>query len=64
MLEYGDIWGTDDAGMVGSSARNPDDFLNTLKDGRLFGQLAGLRALTPYAYLMITGALARAPMAR
>src|SRR5690606_9556012 len=31
------------------------DLLNSIRDERLWAQLAGIRALTPWAYLLITG---------
>lgn len=60
MLEHGDVLLAMDSGeMIAIERKSPSDFLNTLRDDRLFPQLTGLRALTPWAYLLICGELSR-----
>lgn len=62
LLDYGDVWGMcDDGCLVAIERKTASDFLNTLKDDRLFPQVTGLRALTEWAYLAITGTLSPAP---
>jgi len=58
-LEHGDILiTTDDGALIAVERKTASDFLASLKDERLWGQLAGIRAHTPWAYLVITGTLA------
>lgn len=58
-LEHGDILiTTDDGALIAVERKTASDFLASLKDERLWGQLAGIRAQTPWAYLVITGTLA------
>lgn len=60
-LPFGDLWLTaPDWAVLCIERKTPSDFLGSLRDGRLFRQLAGLRAQTPWAYLLITGHLAPA----
>lgn len=60
LLEFGDVLATtDDGQLLAIERKTSDDLLNSLKDGRLFQQLAGLRQLTPFAYLIVTGTLWR-----
>lgn len=60
MLPAGDIWvATDDARMLCVERKTPDDFLNSLRGDRIFGQCAALREHTPWAYLIITGLFLR-----
>lgn len=33
----------------------PNDLLSSIMDGRLFNQVAGMRAMTPWCYVLITG---------
>lgn len=66
-LECGDIWAaTDDGHMLLIERKTPDDFLNSLKENRLFVQLAKLaekrieqqlkgEKITFWPYLVITG---------
>ena len=62
LLEFGDIWATtDDGALLAIERKTSDDLLNSLKDGRLFTQLAGLRQLSEYAYLIICGSFSRGP---
>jgi hypothetical protein len=67
MLDYGDIWvATDDGCLLLIERKTPDDFLNSLKNDRLFGQLEPLankrydeqlagKPVKTYPYLLITG---------
>jgi len=69
LLEYGDIWiATDDGCLLLIERKTPNDFLNSLKDGRLLEQLEPLAnkrydeqlrggPVKTYPYLLITGAL-------
>ncbi len=60
LLEYGDLLVTcDDGALLSIERKTPGDFLNSLKDARIWAQLVGIRALTSWAYLMITGELRR-----
>lgn len=67
-LEYGDLWAvTDDGCTLCVERKTPDDFLNTLKDERLFPQVAKMvekrvdaqlgpdNRFTFFPYLVITG---------
>jgi ERCC4-type nuclease len=58
-LEFGDLWGTcDDGELLCIERKTPTDLLGSIKDGRVFQQCAGIRRQTPWAYVVITGALA------
>lgn len=57
-LDYGDAWVTAGNGdMICIERKAPNDLLGSIKDNRLFNQIAGIRAKTPWAYLVITGIL-------
>lgn len=57
-LDAGDLLGVcDDATMIAVERKTPSDLLNTLRDQRLFPQLTKLRAVTPWAYLVVCGGL-------
>ena len=57
-LDFGDLWATTDTGdMVCIERKAPGDLLGSIKDNRLFAQVAGIRNKTPWAYLVITGIL-------
>lgn len=59
-LDAGDLLATcDDGALLAIERKTPDDLLNSIRDERLWSQLAGLRKVTPWAYLMITGELRR-----
>lgn len=59
-LPAGDIWvATDDAAMLCIERKTPDDFLNSLRDDRVFGQCAALKEHSIWAYLLITGPFLR-----
>ena len=49
----------DDGAILYVERKTPDDFLNSLKDGRLLPQLAPLYYMSKWSYLMITGDLTR-----
>ena len=58
-LDYGDVLATtDDGALVAVERKTASDLLGSLADGRLWPQLAGMRALTPWSYLVVTGRLA------
>ena len=58
-LDYGDVLATtDDGAMVAVERKTASDLLGSLADGRLWPQLAGMRKLTPWCYLVVTGRLA------
>jgi ERCC4-type nuclease len=57
-LDTGDLWlATDDGEMLIIERKTPSDLLGSIKDGRLFHQIAAMRDKSKWAYLMITGAL-------
>lgn len=56
VLEFGDFWATTtDGSLVCVERKTPTDFLGSLKDNRVMIQAAGIKRLTPWAYLVITG---------
>ena len=58
-LEIGDLWAsTDDGELLIIERKTPDDLLGSIKDGRLFNQVAAMRTQSKWIYLVITGALA------
>jgi ERCC4-type nuclease len=58
-LDAGDLWAsTDDGQLLIIERKTPSDLLGSIKDGRLFQQVAAMRAKSKWVYLMITGALA------
>jgi len=60
LLETGDVLATTDDGcLLAIERKTADDLLGSLKDGRLYEQLARLHQLTPYAYLIVCGAIWR-----
>lgn len=60
LLEYGDLLATcDDGTLVAIERKAPSDLLNSIREDRLWGQLAGIKAATPWAYLIIAGELRR-----
>ena len=57
-LEYGDLWATTDNGdLIIVERKTPGDLLGSIKDNRLFSQIAGMKGKSPWSYLMITGML-------
>lgn len=60
MLDHGDVLATcDDGTLLAIERKQPDDLLNSIREDRVWSQLTGIRGLTPWAYLMITGELRR-----
>ncbi len=58
-LDYGDAWVTAGNGdMICIERKAPNDLLSSIRDNRLFSQVTGIRAKTPWAYLVVTGVLA------
>jgi ERCC4-type nuclease len=57
LLEQGDLMAACDGDLILVERKTPDDFLNSLKAGRLMLQLANMLTLTRWTYLMITGEL-------
>jgi ERCC4-type nuclease len=59
MLDCGDAWAsTDDGQMLIIERKTPSDLLGSIKDGRLFQQVAAMRERSKWSYLCVTGALA------
>ncbi len=59
-LDHGDLLGaTADGSSILVERKTPDDLLGTIKEGRLFPQLADMLDKTRWAYLVITGELQR-----
>jgi ERCC4-type nuclease len=59
-LDAGDLLVTvDDDALLAIERKTPSDLLNSIRDDRIWAQLAGIRSLTPWAYLLITGELQR-----
>lgn len=59
-MEHADLMAAcDDGSIIYVERKTPDDFLNSLKEGRLLPQLAPLWYMSRWSYLMITGELAR-----
>lgn len=57
-LEYGDAWITTDSGdMICIERKTPDDLLGSIGDERLFCQARGIREQSPWAYVVVTGAI-------
>lgn len=62
MLDTGDVWAAaDDDSMLVIERKTPTDLLSTLAADRLFTQCSNLAALSPWAYLVITGTLLPGP---
>jgi len=57
-LQYGDLLATTDDGvLLAIERKTPTDLLNSIRDDRLWSQLAGIRATSQWAYLLVTGSL-------
>lgn len=54
-LDAGDAWISAGGTLIVVERKTPGDLVNSIKDDRLFSQAARCRALTPWAYLVITG---------
>ncbi len=62
LLDAGDLLATcDDGALLAIERKTPDDLLNSIREDRLWAQLAGIKALSKWAYLIITGELLRGP---
>ena len=62
MLDAGDLLvATDDSCLLAIERKTASDLLNTLRDDRLFPQLAKLRDVSPWAYLIVCGVLQPGP---
>ena len=60
LIEYGDLLATcDDGALVAIERKAPGDLLNSIREDRLWTQLAGCKAITPWAYLLVAGELRR-----
>jgi ERCC4-type nuclease len=58
MLDYGDMLVTcDDMALLAIERKTASDLLNSIREDRLWAQLAGIKALTPWAYLLVAGDL-------
>lgn len=51
----------DDGALLVIERKTPEDFLASIKDGRLFEQCTNMKAVSPYAYVIITGPIHRTP---
>jgi ERCC4-type nuclease len=61
LLDAGDLLIACEDCLLGIERKTTDDLLSSLADNRLFAQLARLRGLTPWAYLVVTGTLQPGP---
>jgi ERCC4-type nuclease len=61
MLDAGDYLLMCTDAIIGVERKTASDFANTLRDERLFPQLARLRELTPWAYLALVGTITPGP---
>lgn len=61
-LDAGDLWlACSDGALIAIERKTDTDLLNTLRDERLYPQIARLRGMTPWAYLVISGDLRPGP---
>jgi ERCC4-type nuclease len=57
-LDTGDLWAsTDDNEFLVIERKTPSDLLNSIKDGRLFQQVAAMRERSKWCYVLVSGAL-------
>lgn len=62
MLDHGDLLAVcDDDQMILVERKTPDDFLNSLRDGRVLPQVSQMQDFTRWNYLVITGDFQRDP---
>lgn len=62
LLDAGDLLcACDDGALLVIERKTGNDFLSTLRDDRLFPQLAKLREISPWAYLVVCGTLQLGP---
>jgi ERCC4-type nuclease len=59
MLDAGDLLAICDDAVLTIERKEASDFLNTLRDGRLFPQFARMREVSPWAYLVLVGKIER-----
>lgn len=60
LLEHGDLLATcDDGTLVAIERKAPSDLLNSIREDRIWAQMAGIKAVTPWAYLVVAGELRR-----
>ena len=64
LLDAGDVWLATADELVVIERKTSTDLLNTIAQGRLLDQCARLRAVSPWAYLVITGELRPGPDGR
>lgn len=58
-LEAGDCWAsTDDGALLVIERKTPSDLLGSIKDGRLFQQVAAMVKQSKWSYVVISGAMA------
>lgn len=54
LLDAGDIWAaTSDSCLLVIELKTPNDFLNTIRDNRLFSQISRMREISQWCYLLI-----------
>jgi ERCC4-type nuclease len=51
----------DDGTLLAIERKTPSDLLNSIREDRIWAQLVGIRGLSRWAYLVITGELQRSP---
>jgi len=57
LLDAGDFLATtDDSALLSIERKTPSDFLGSVADGRLFNQVAAMKRLTPWVYVLVSGA--------
>jgi ERCC4-type nuclease len=62
LLDTGDLHvATADGELILVERKTPDDFLNSLRDDRLFTQCANMLLMTRWSYLVVTGEFQRGP---
>lgn len=60
VLEFGDVHITTPTGeTILIERKTPSDLLGSIADNRIFKQVAGMKDITPYVYVVITGILYR-----
>lgn len=60
LLDWGDLHlACEDGSLLVIERKTSDDLLNTLKEDRLFPQMAGIHSVSPWAYLLVTGTFAQ-----
>lgn len=58
ILDAGDLWvATSDNAILIIERKTVSDLLGSISDGRLFNQVARMRELSPWCYVIVTGAL-------